>query len=241
MNLSLLFLSAIVAYLLGSISFARVVTYLWTSGKQHVTDHEIPVDGTDERYKVVSIGANSVSSIFGPKAGMVVSIFDILKVFLPTLFFKLYFPEQPVYFLIAAVAGLIGHIWPIYYRFHGGVGFSAIMGGLLVIDWLAIFVTPIAGLLLGMMVFRNMVVASLSWLWLLIPWLWWRTDGDLAHIIYAVAVNILFILAMLPEYQTAMKYKKEGKYIEYGMGNLKSNPMGRGMLKIAKFFHVEIK
>ena len=241
MNLSLLFLSAIVAYLLGSISFARVVTYLWTSGKQHVIDHEIPVDGTDERYKVVSIGANSVSSIFGPKAGMVVSIFDILKVFLPTLFFKLYFPEQPVYFLIAAVAGLIGHIWPIYYRFHGGVGFSAIMGGLLVIDWLAIFVTPIAGLLLGMMVFRNMVVASLSWLWLLIPWLWWRTDGDLAHIIYAVAVNILFILAMLPEYQTAMKYKKEGKYIEYGMGNLKSNPMGRGMLKIAKFFHVEIK
>ena len=176
-----------------------------------------------------------------PKAGMVVSLFDILKVFLPTLFFKLYFPEQPAYHLIAAVAGLIGHVWPIYYRFHGGAGFSAIMGGLFVIDWLAIFVTPIAGLFLGMVIFRNMVVASLSWLWLLIPWLWWRTDGDLAHILYAVAVNILFLLAMLPEYQTAMKYKKEGKSLEYGLGNLKSNPMGRGMLKIAKFFRVEIK
>jgi len=234
-------LSAIVSYLLGSISFARVVTYVWTSGKKNVVDHEIPIDGTNEHYNVVSIGANSVSSMFGPKAGMVVSTFDILKVFLPTLFFKLYFPEQPAYFLIAGVAGLIGHVWPIYYRFHGGAGFSAIMGGLFVIDWLAVLVTPIAGLFLGMVVFRNMVVASLSWLWLLIPWIWWRTDGDLAHILYAVAVNIIFLLAMFPEYKTAMKYKKEGKSLEYGLGNLKSNPMGRGMLKIAKFFRVEIK
>ena len=241
MNFYFSILSAITSYLLGSISFARVVTYLWSSGKQNVVNHEIPVDGTDESYKVISIGANSVSSIFGPKAGMVVSVFDILKVLLPTLFFKLYFPEQPAYFLIAAVSGLIGHVWPIYYRFHGGTGFSAIMGGLFVIDWLAIFVTPIAGLLLGMIVFRNMVVASLSWLWLLIPWFWWRTNGDVAHLLYAVIINILLILAMLPEYQTAMKYKKEGKYVEYGLGNLKSNPMGRGMLKIANFFRVEIK
>lgn len=240
MNPSLAFLSALISYFIGSISFARVVTYLWTSGKD-ISEHEIPVDGTTDSYKVVSIGANSAASLLGPKAGMTISILDILKVFLPTLFFKLYFPDQPAYALIAAVAGLIGHIWPIYYRFHGGVGFSAIMGGLLVIDWLSILVTPIAGLLLGMVVFRNMIVASLSWLWLLIPWFWWRTGGDLAHILFAVALNVLFLLAMFPEYQTAMKYKKEGKYIEYGLGNLKSNPMGRGMLKIAKFFHVEIK
>jgi hypothetical protein len=46
---------------------------------------------------------------------------------------------------------------------------------------------------------------------------------------------------MIPDYQKAMKYKKEGKYIEYGLGSLKSHPMGRGMLKMAKFFRVEIK
>jgi glycerol-3-phosphate acyltransferase PlsY len=165
----------------------------------------------------------------------------ILKVFLPTLFFKLYFPDQPADFLIAAVAGMTGHIWPIYYRFHGGSGFSAIMGGLLVVDWLAVLVTPIVGLLLGMLVTRNMVVASLSWIWLLIPWLWWRFDGDPAYMVYSIVVNILFVLAMIPEIKTAMKYRKEGKMIEYGLGNLKSNPMGRGMLKIAKFFNVKVK
>jgi hypothetical protein len=115
------------------------------------------------------------------------------------------------------------------------------MGGLLVIDWLGVLVTPIAGLLLGMLVFRNMVVASLSWIWLLIPWFWWRTDGDPAYILYAVAINIIFLLAMIPEYRTAMKYKEEGKYLEYGMGSLKAHPMGRGMIKMAKFFRVEIK
>lgn len=240
MNWEHAILAALVSYLIGSISFARLMTRWWTSGKD-VTEHEIGVDGTEDRYKVLSIGGNSVGSMLGAKAGMMVGILDILKIFLPTLFFKLYFPDQPAYSLIAAVAGLVGHIWPIYYRFHGGSGFSAIMGGLLVIDWLAILVTPVAGLLLGMMVFRNMIVASLSWLWLLIPWLWWRFNGDPAYIAYAIIVNILFILAMIPEIKTAMKYKKEGKMLEYGMGNLKSNPMGRGMLKIAKFFKVDIK
>jgi glycerol-3-phosphate acyltransferase PlsY len=232
-------ISATVSYLLGSLSFARIITSTWTSGKD-ITEHEIPVDGTNESYKVLSIGANSVSSLLGAKAGMVVSFFDILKVFLPTLFFKLAYPEQPVLYLIAATFGIIGHIWPIYYRFHGGSGFTAIMGGLFVIDPFAIFITSIVGLLLGMVVFRNMVVATLSWIWLLIPWLWWRTNGGWEYILYGVAVNVLFILAMVPEIQNIMVYKEKGQTLEYAMGNLKSNPMGRGMLKIANFFKVEI-
>ena len=239
MNLFTAILSLVVSYLLGSVSFARLVVKSWT-GKD-VAEFEVAVDGTNDKYKAVSIGGNTVSTVLGAKGGMTVGLLDILKVVIPTLTFKLIYPDQPAYMLIAAVGGVIGHIWPIYHRFHGGAGFSAIMGGLLVIDWLAVVVSPIAGLLLGMIVFRNMVVASLSWLWLLIPWFWWRTEGDLAHILYAVAVNVLFLLAMVPEYQTAMKYKQEGKYMEYGLGTLKANPMGRGMLKIAKFFRVEIK
>lgn len=233
-------LAIIIGYFIGSISFARLVTRLWTKDKD-VVDFEIPVEGTDDSYKVLSIGGNSVSSVLGPKAGMLVGVLDILKVFLPTLILKLLFPQQPAYALLAAVGGLIGHIWPIYYRFHGGSGFSAIMGGLLAIDWLAVLVCPVAGLLLGMLVFRNMIVASLSWIWLLIPWFWWRSDGDWTYILYALVLNVLFILAMVPEIKMAQKYKKEGKYLEYGMGSLKSNPMGRGMIKIAKFFRVEIK
>jgi len=240
MSLGSAVLDAVLVYLIGSISFARLVTRFWSPGKD-VTNFEIPVEGTEDRYKVLSIGANSVSSVLGPKAGMAVSILDILKILIPTLLFKLIFPEQPAYALIAAIAGMMGHIWPVYYKFHGGSGFSAVLGGLLVIDWLAALLSPVAGLFLGMIVFRNMVAANLSWLWLLIPWFWWRTGGEIQYILYAVAVNVLFILAMIPEIKMAAKYKREGKYIEYGLGSMKSHPMGRSMLKLAKFFRVEIK
>jgi acyl phosphate:glycerol-3-phosphate acyltransferase len=231
--------SFLFSYLIGSISFARLIVKLWTG--RDVTKFEVAVDGSDEKYKAISIGGNTVSSVLGPKGGMIVGILDILKIILPTLALKLLIPEQPAYALIAAVGGLMGHIWPVYYRFHGGSGFSAILGGLLVIDWPAAFILPIAGLFLGMLVFRNMIVASIGWIWLLIPWFWWRTEGDMTYILYAIAINVIFLLAMYPEYKNAMKYKQEGKYLEYGMGSLKSHPMGRGMLKMAKFFHVEIK
>lgn len=240
MNLTIAILSAVVSYLIGSISFARLVTKWWSPGRD-VTEFEITLEGTQESYKAISMGGNSVSSTLGPKAGLTVGLLDILKVMLPTLLFKLIFPQQPEYALLAALGGMAGHIWPIYHRFHGGSGFSAILGGLLVIDWLAALVSPIAGLFLGMVILRNIVAANLAWIWLLIPWFWWRTAGDPAHILYAVAVNILFILAMIPEARMALKYKREGKYLEYGLGSLKSHPMGRGMLKIANYFHVEIK
>ena len=231
--------SFICSYLIGSISFARIIVKLWTGGD--VTKFEVAINGSEEKYKAISIGGNTVSSVLGPRGGVLVGILDILKIIIPTFILKLLFPDQPAYMLIAAVGGLMGHIWPVFYRFHGGSGFSAIIGGLLVINWPAAIILPIAGLLLGMLVFRNMIVASLSWIWLFIPWFWWRTDGNPAYMLYALAVNIIFLLAMVPEYQTAMKYRKEGKYLEYGMGYMKANPMGRGMLKMAKFFHVEIK
>lgn len=232
-------ISLALSYLLGSISFARIVVKFWT-GKD-AAEFEVVVEGTDSKYKAIAIGGNTVSTVLGAKGGMTVGILDILKVVLPTLAFKLLYPEQPAYMLIAAIGGLLGHIWPLYHRFHGGAGFSAILGGLLVIDWLGVLILPFAGLALGMVILRNMIAANLSWLWLLIPWIWWRSGGDFTHILYAVAVNILFVIAMIPEYQTAMKYKKEGRLLEYGLGNMKSNPMGRGMLKIAEYFKVEIR
>ena len=223
---------AVVSYLIGSVSFARVITRWW-SGRD-VTLFEIPVEQSKNRYKVLSIGANSVSSELGAAAGMTVSLLDILKVVLPTLFCRLYFTGQPEYMLVAATAGLCGHVWPVYYGFHGGSGFSAILGGLLVIDPLAILVANLTGLALGMLVFRNLIVASLSWIWLLIPWFWWRFSGDFRFILFSLALNIIFILAMIPEIMTGLKYKREGRVLEYGIGTLSSNPMGRGMLKMAR-------
>lgn len=232
MDILFILLIFLASVMVGSISFARIITRIF-AGKD-VTNFEIPVEGTQESYKVISIGANSVSSVLGPKMGMLVSVLDILKVLVPVLVCKLLFANQPIYPIVAAIGGLVGHIWPIYYRFHGGSGFSAIIAGLLVVDPLSILFTTIVGILLGILVFRNMVVATLSWLWLLIPWFWWRFDGQAIYLIYAVLLNILFIMAMIPEIKTGLKFKREGKTAEYELGSLSSHPMGRGFLKMAK-------
>ena len=221
----------VISYLIGSISFARIVTKIW-SGK-NVTDFEIPVEGAEDHYKVISIGANSVSSQLGAKAGMLVSALDILKVFIPVFLARYYFPDNNWVPIIAAIGGMIGHVWPIYYKFHGGSGYSAILGSLFVFDPLAILLTPLIGLFLGMIVFRNLIVATISWMWLLILWFWLRKPENPEFIFYALFINIIFILAMIPEIKTGIKYKKEGRTEEYGRGSLSSNPMGRGFLKMA--------
>jgi glycerol-3-phosphate acyltransferase PlsY len=227
-----------IGYLVGSISFARIVTR-FLSPHQDITNYEIPVAGTADRYKVISIGANSVALGHGPKAGMLVSLLDMAKVALPTWVCQQWLPQQP-YYLLLALAGMAGHIWPVYHKFHGGSGFSPALGGLLVIDWLSVLVAPIAGLFLGMVVLRNIVVASLGWMWLLIPWLWFRTH-DLAHLAYALAINVLFVLAMIPEIKIARKYAQEGKLEAYGRSSLESNPMGRSLLKLAARLKIPIK
>jgi acyl phosphate:glycerol-3-phosphate acyltransferase len=232
MDIPLILLILLISFMVGSISFARIITKIFAG--EDVTDFVIPVKGTDESYNVISIGANSVSSVLGPKMGMLVSLLDILKVLIPVLICKLLFANQPIYPIAAAIGGLVGHIWPIYYRFHGGSGFSAIIAGLLVIDPVSILITTIIGIVLGILVFRNMIVATLSWLWLLIPWFWWRFDGQPIYVIYAVLLNILFVMAMIPEIKTGLKFQREGRKAEYGISSLSSHPMGRGFLKMAR-------
>jgi glycerol-3-phosphate acyltransferase PlsY len=189
--------------------------------------------------KVTNIGANIAAQNLGAKWGMVVGVLDILKVALPSLICKFLFPDLPYYTLLAGIAGMAGHNWPIYYSFHGGSGFSAAMGSLLVVDWPAVFVLPLAGTLLGLL-FRNLVIVSLSWLWLLIPWLWFRTH-DWGYLIYGVLINLLFILAMIPEIKKAISFWRDGRLQEYGESVLMSNPMGRGMIKMAERFNFSVR
>jgi glycerol-3-phosphate acyltransferase PlsY len=228
------FVLTIFGYLLGAISFSRIVVAIIAPGKD-ISGAEIPLIDSSETMQVGHIGGNVVAQEFGARWGMLVSLLDIAKVALPSLVCKFIYPDLPYYVLLVGIAGMAGHNWPIYYRFHGGMGFSPLMGSLLVVDWLSILVLPIAGTLLGLIV-RNMVVASISWLWLLIPWMWFRTN-DWVYVLYAIVVNVLFLLAMIPEIKRALGYWRAGKLHEYGESMLKSNPMGRGMMKMAKRFN----
>jgi glycerol-3-phosphate acyltransferase PlsY len=230
MDLPTALLAAVSGYLLGSISFSRLITR-WFAPKEDIADLSVPVVGTDESAPVNIFGANAASMILGPRFGLLVALLDMLKVALPTLAFRLYDPDQ-AYFLVAAVAGLVGHNWPVYFRFRGGRGFSAIMGGFFVVDWVGALATPILGLFLGMVIIGSVPVAYVAWLWLMIPWLWLRTR-DPAHLAYAISINLIFVIATIPEMRTFARYRREGKLDAYIQGLMESSPRWRGMKKIA--------
>jgi glycerol-3-phosphate acyltransferase PlsY len=127
---------------------------------------------------------------------------------------------------------MIGHIWPVYHRFRGGRGLSAVYGGVLAIDPIGVLVTSVGGMLLGLLVLRDMVAAYMGGLWLLIPWLWFRTH-DVAYLAYAIAVNLIFLVAMIPEIRIYLQLRREGK-AEDVSELMQFTGMGRGIYKMAK-------
>jgi glycerol-3-phosphate acyltransferase PlsY len=222
--------AATAGYLLGSISFSRIVSRL-VNPRADIAHTEVPVPGTDMTYKVTAFGATAISMQLGPRVGCAIGWLDMLKVALPTLAFKLLYPSEP-YELIVAVAGMVGHNWPLFHRFKGGRGISAHYGGLFVIDWLGAIVTSTAGLLVGIVVVRDYFVAYTAGLWLLVPWMWFRTHR-LEYVAYAVLVNVLYIVAMIPDLKQYLEIRREVA-VDPKMV-METNPMGRGMIKMSEW------
>jgi glycerol-3-phosphate acyltransferase PlsY len=220
--------AAVAGYLLGCISFARIITR-FVAPQQDVTQTAMAIPGTEETMRLRAVSGTAVSMHLGPRYGCLTSLLDMLKVALPAAFFRFAFPGQP-YFLIAAITGILGHDWPIFYGFKGGSGLSPTYGGMLVISPVGVIVTAVGGLLLGLFVFRNVVVLYLAGLWLMIPWLWFTTY-DLWYFTYGIIVNVLFFIAMIPEIRTVREYQKRGIGTDVAVG-MDMTPMGRMMNKM---------
>ena len=151
----LVFLTALIGYFIGSISFSRVITKR-ISASTNLKDVVITNKSTGETYQRRPT-ASTVSMALGWKNGCLVSLLDMLKVTLPVLAVKWLVPDQP-YFLITAAMAVIGNNWPVFYQFKGGAGISAIYGGLLATDPFAIIVPALVGLFVGMLIFRSFFV-----------------------------------------------------------------------------------
>jgi glycerol-3-phosphate acyltransferase PlsY len=224
------FLSGIVGYLVGSISFARLVTRIADPHKS-ISHTEIKAADGKDSMAMEAINATAVSMHLGPRYGFLTVVLDMLKIAIPTLVVRYLFPEEH-YFLIISATGMIGHIWPIYHRFKGGRGLSSVYGGLFAIDWIGVFVTSVGGMLFGLLIARDVFVAYMAGLWFLVPWLWFRTR-DLGHVIYALIVNVIFVVAMIPEIRQMRRLTREGKQLDVSKA-MQLTAMGRGIYKMAK-------
>ena len=133
---------------------------------------------------------------------------DMAKAFVPTLVIRLVWPEDS-YHLIAAAAVMVGHNYPVFYRFKGGRGQSPLYGGLLAVDWIALPVTTGLGIVVGLFILRDMLAAYWLGQWLLIPWFLWRAGPP--EVAYAVTINLLYTIASIPELRRYVAKRRAGE------------------------------
>jgi glycerol-3-phosphate acyltransferase PlsY len=234
MSWSFALLAGLAGYLFGSISSARLVTRVFAP-QADISKTEIGLSDGGEKVVSDFVSATTVSMHLGTRLGFLTVVLDMLKIVIPTLVFKRLWADPP-YFLIVATTAMIGHIWPLYHGFKGGRGLSAVYGGMFAIDWIGVFATSVGGMLFGLLVVRDFVTAYMAGLWFIIPWLWFRTH-DLYYVAYGVAVNLIFILAMIPEMKQYIQLRREGRGADLSEV-MQTTGMGRGIYRMAKRFGV---
>ncbi len=105
------------AYLIGSLSGARIARYIFNTANPLTEGSKNP-------------GATNMYRIAGLKPAVFTFLFDTFKALIPvygSFFLKL----PPLELGIIAIAACIGHIWPIYYRLQGGKGVATAYGSML--------------------------------------------------------------------------------------------------------------
>jgi acyl phosphate:glycerol-3-phosphate acyltransferase len=112
-------LAAIVAYLIGSISFAIVV-----SRAMRLPD--------PRSYGSKNPGATNVLRTGRKSAAVLTLAGDAAKGWLAVWLAQRYVPEAAPY---AALAVFLGHLFPAYHRFQGGKGVATAAGVLFALDW----------------------------------------------------------------------------------------------------------
>ena len=114
-------ISILIAYMLGSIPFGKIITKL-------LTGEDITKTGSK------NIGATNVYRTVSKKAGLLVLLLDgikpiIAQVIIYYFFTQFYQNYKFLYFLVS----IIGHIFPIWLMFKGGKGVACFFGGNLII------------------------------------------------------------------------------------------------------------
>jgi acyl phosphate:glycerol-3-phosphate acyltransferase len=204
--LLLVFICSLTGYLLGSISFARIIFRSATRGSD-LEFYSEPIEGTDEKFETDFVSASLVNKRIGAKYGCLTSIADMLKVALPTLVAKLLFTSEP-YFLIIPIFGILGHYLPVYYNFVGGRGETIMMGAMLVVNWIGTLIVFAASTILGFIT-GSVIVLRYAGYFLMIFWLW-HHYGDNRYGLFMFLLYGLFWFSMRKEIALLIVLRKKG-------------------------------
>lgn len=141
-------LAAIAAYLVGSLSFAVIV-----SNAMGLND--------PRTYGSKNPGATNVLRSGSKAAAILTLLLDGLKGWVPVMLVRWYgkpYGLEEGTLALVALGAFLGHLWPVFFRFVGGKGVATALGVLLAINW----VLGVATLLTWLIVAFFMRYSSLA-------------------------------------------------------------------------------
>ncbi|NDR57255.1 glycerol-3-phosphate 1-O-acyltransferase PlsY [Aliiruegeria sabulilitoris] len=154
---ALLILTALLAYLLGSIPFGIVMARIFGLG-------DLRAIGSG------NIGATNVLRTGNKMAAFLTLIFDAAKGGVAVLIARAVVGEDAAQ--IAGFAAFLGHLYPVWLNFKGGKGVATFLGVLLALDWqvgLACCATwLVIAFLFRLSSLAALVAAGLSTVWMLV-------------------------------------------------------------------------
>jgi glycerol-3-phosphate acyltransferase PlsY len=141
----------VAAYLLGSLSFAVIVSRMM---------------GLDDprRYGSRNPGATNVLRSGHRGAALLTLALDALKGYVPVLLVLIFGPRYGLDETTAAFVGLaafVGHLWPVFFRFQGGKGVATAAGVLMALNGV-LGVATLATWVIVALFFRYSSLASLA-------------------------------------------------------------------------------
>ena len=189
-------LAILIGYLLGSIPFGYLTARLY---------------GIDDirQYGSGNIGATNAWRVAGPSAGLLVTICDIGKGVLAVVVasriggdvLSLEYVK-----LIAGMAAIVGHLFPVFFLFRGGQGVNTALGVMLTLlpvqALIALGVFIVAVAVSRYISLGSILAATALFLSVLITWL---ADLSDVHPVYVVTT---FILALLIIYAHRSNIKR---------------------------------
>jgi acyl phosphate:glycerol-3-phosphate acyltransferase len=171
--MTLLFI--VIAYLLGTIPTAYIAGRL----KKGVDIRQVG-DG--------NMGAGNAFHHLGPKTGCTVGILDAVKgVLAISLAQAASLPEAAV--LLAGVAAVVGHNWPIFLNFRGGRGEATTIGILLVLVTQPILIT--GAFAAAVLIRSKKVPLASAVLFIPLPFICWWLGISGALIVFSIGLPCL--------------------------------------------------
>ena len=80
-------------------------------------------------------GASNAVILMGWGAGVLTAVHDIGKSALAVVLANMVFPDLPYIGAVAGVASVLGHIFPFWMKFKGGIGFASYLGMTIALNW----------------------------------------------------------------------------------------------------------